>query len=64
MTWGFIKYSVCIVLNVIKWINSHVGGFLVGFVGVVGLRGGRVSGQWVSGKWVSQTFRKYMVYMV
>ena len=34
-----LKYLVCKVLNVIKWKNSHMGGFLVGFVGVVSLRG-------------------------
>ncbi len=36
---GFIKYLVCKVLNVIKWKNRHLGGFFVGFVGVVGLCG-------------------------
>ena len=35
----FIKYLVCIVLKVVKWKNGHLGEFLVGFVGVVGLCG-------------------------
>ena len=35
----FIKYLVCIVLNVVKWKNGYLGEFLVGFVGVVGLCG-------------------------
>ena len=41
----FIKYLVCILLNVVKWKNGHLGEFLVG---VAGLCGWWVSGQWVS----------------
>ena len=44
----FIKYLVCIVLRVVKWKNGHLGEFLVGFVGVVGLCGCWVS-EWDSG---------------
>ena len=43
----FIKYSVCIVLKVVKWKNGHLDESLVGFVGLCG-------SVWVSGQWVSR----------
>ena len=45
----FHKILVCKVLNVIKWKNRHLGGFFVGFVGVVGLYGGWVGHCWIVG---------------
>ena len=37
-------------MNVIKWKNRHLGGFFVGFVGVVG--GLWVMGEWAVGHWI------------
>ena len=40
-----MKYSVCIVLNIIKWIKSHVGGFC-------GCGGSEwAMGEWTVGQW-------------